>query len=509
MINKVIPRKLWISLVAVLILLPLFLVGQVEAGREPVVTQGTAEPPNNPTQMSVYDEQEFTFQNGDVILAGSLYLPAGTGPFPAVVMIHGSEPDTREFIWRTGDGPVFLDAGVAVFAYDKRGTGASAGDWRRASLEDLADDAIAAVDLVKQQPEINPEQVGVFGVSQGGRLTSVAAARSDEIEFLINVTGAAVPFAQQEMWSAGNELGRRGFSDRAIATTIKVMHMLFSARPLIRSGILPMSDLYIWFDALDPYQDPAESWRKVEQPAYIAYGGRDATVPTRESAAVMDAVLSEQGHPLSRMVIYPQADHGIRLESGEWAPGHIEAMTHWLQTTLAGEATAELADDPAMIDARPNHWYGLGSADTPWYASAGLQIPLFLVFLLAFTIGLGTGLSPWSSLKLDGYSGWPRAILIAASLLYLLLMVGVVQLIGYLAFADANNAGPDIPYSTLLTAMSLLGLVLAGALIFFTTKAYRQTGFSRLVRGIYSLVSLAAVGFMLFLLYWGVLGLPL
>lgn len=141
--------------------------------------------------------------------------------------------------------------------------------------------------------------------------------RMDTESHRINVTGAAVPFAQQEMWSAGNELGRRGFSDRAIATTMKVMHLLFSARPLIRSGVLPLGDLYIWFDALDPYQDPAESWRMVEQPAYIAYGGKDATVPARESAAVMSDILSEQGHPLSRMVIYPQADHGIRLESGE------------------------------------------------------------------------------------------------------------------------------------------------------------------------------------------------
>jgi pimeloyl-ACP methyl ester carboxylesterase len=492
-----------------LVLLPLFLVGQVEAGTAPVINQGTAETPKTQVHKGVYDEREYAFQNGEVTLTGSLYLPAGPGPFPAVIMIHGSEPDTREFIWRTGDGPVFLDAGVAVFAYDKRGTGASAGDWRRASLEDLADDAIAAVELVKQQPEINPEQVGIFGVSQGGRLTALAAARSDEIDFLINITGAAVPFAQQEMWSAGNELGRRGFSDRAIATTVKVMHLLFSARPLIRSGVLPMGNLYIWFDALDPYQDPAESWRKVEQPAYIAYGGWDATVPSRKSAVVISDILAEQGHPLSRMVIYPQAGHGIRLESGEWAPGHIEAMTHWLQATLAGQATDEMAHDPATIGAGANRWYGLGSADTPWYASAGLQLPLFFFFLLAFAVGLGTGLSPWSSLNLSGYSGWPRAILIVASLLYLLLMAGIVHLIGYLAFADANNAGPDIPYSTLLSAMSLLGLVLAGALIFFTSEAYRQVGLSRLARGIYSLVSLAAVGFMLFLLYWGVLGLPL
>ena len=113
------------------------------------------------------------------------------------------------------------------------------------------------------------------------------------------------------------------------------------------------------------FGSPRWTWRMVEQPAYIAYGARDATVPSRESVAVMETILAQQGHPLSRMVVYPQADHGIRLESGEWAPGHIEAMTHWLQATLAGESTTKIANDTTTIDAGPNRWFGLGSVDTP------------------------------------------------------------------------------------------------------------------------------------------------
>ena len=154
-----------------------------------------------------------------------------------------------------------------------------------------------------------------------------------------NVTGASVPFAPQERWSAGNALQRRGFSERALATTMKVMHLVVSSRPLIQSGILPVGDLYLWFDALDPYQDPLQDWRQVEQPAFIGYGAQDDTVPSKESAEVIERILAENGHPLSRLVVYPTAGHGIRLATGEWAPGHIETMTGWLKATLDGQPT--------------------------------------------------------------------------------------------------------------------------------------------------------------------------
>ena len=144
---------------------------------------------------------------------GSLLLPAGAqGPFPAVIMLHGSGADSRDIFWRTGDAEVFLRAGLAVFIYDKRGTGQSGGDWQTATIEDLAGDALAAVRLLRGRAEIKADQVGIFGVSQGGRLTPVVAAGSDEVAFLINVTGAAVPFGVQEMWSAGNGLAGLGYA---------------------------------------------------------------------------------------------------------------------------------------------------------------------------------------------------------------------------------------------------------------------------------------------------------
>ncbi|MGD2079076.1 MAG: alpha/beta fold hydrolase, partial [Chloroflexota bacterium] len=329
------------------LMLPLLLVGPAEAARlaDDLQVTSPAGLSNAPAKSTVaHTEEELSIKNGDVSLAGSLLLPAGApGPFPAVVMLHGAGAETRDSYWRSGEVEVFLRTGLAVFVYDKRGTGTSGGDWQTATIEDLAGDALEAVRMLRQRPEIKPDQVGLFGVSQGGRLTIEAAAGSDEVAFLINVTGAAVPFGVQEMWGTGNALADLGYAERDIETAMKVMHLLFSARPLIQSDILPLDGLYIWFDALDPYQDPAAAWSQVDQPAFVAYGGLDSTTPTVESAAVIRAAFANGGNPLSRMVIYPQAGHGIRLASGQWAPGHVETMTAWLQATLGGEATTGMA----------------------------------------------------------------------------------------------------------------------------------------------------------------------
>ena len=458
-------------------------------------------------QTSVPDPaRTLTFASGGVDLAGALYLPPGDGPFPAVVMIHGSAPETRFIFWETGDAPAFLSGGVAVFLYDKRGTGQSGGDWRTASLTDLADDAIAAVKLVQQQPEINPAQVGVFGVSQGGWLGPLAAARSDDVAFVINVTGASVPLANQEMWGTGNELHGRGYSPQAIATTMNVMHLLFSARPLLAR--LPLGDLHIWFLAFDPYLDPADFWQDVTQPVYVAYGGRDKLVPTPDSTAVVQAAFARQPHHLSRLVVYPEAGHGVRLASGAWAPGHIAAMLSWLHQTLEGQAAAATAvPSPEAIDTGFNRWYGLGPVATPWYASAAFQLPLMLWFVVVFLAGLGTSLNPRARLDLARWGHGPRLALGLAGLVNLLLLAGLLNVITFLAFADVNGAGPAVPFSGGLPILAGASLVATLGLLFFAAQG--RGAWSRRLWGLYAVMAGTAVAFVPFLVYWHVLGPPL
>ena len=79
-------------------------------------------------------------------LAGTLHLPDGAGPHPAMVMLQGSGVADRESV---GFFPpiraAFLDAGVGVLSWDKPGVGESSGDWRARTLFDRADEALAAI----------------------------------------------------------------------------------------------------------------------------------------------------------------------------------------------------------------------------------------------------------------------------------------------------------------------------------------------------------------------------
>jgi hypothetical protein len=89
-----------------------------------------------------YDERDIAFQNGAVTLAGTLLLPRAEGRVPVVVFLHGSGPEGR---WGSRYLATQVAAhGIAGLIFDKRGVGASSGDWRLATPDDLVSDAAAA-----------------------------------------------------------------------------------------------------------------------------------------------------------------------------------------------------------------------------------------------------------------------------------------------------------------------------------------------------------------------------
>jgi len=96
--------------------------------------------------------EDVSIESGDVTLSGSLFLPVGPGPHPCIVLVHGSGDSDRYMgPWVT----FFLQSGVGVFTYDKRGVGLSTGDWRDGSYAALADDAVAAVEYLASRDDVD------------------------------------------------------------------------------------------------------------------------------------------------------------------------------------------------------------------------------------------------------------------------------------------------------------------------------------------------------------------
>ena len=114
-----------------------------------------------PAKPPTFKQEEVSFRNGDVTLSGTLLLPLTKEPHTAVVFLHGAGAEGRfasRFL-----AEHFTRYGIAALIYDKRGVGKSTGDWRRSDFSDLAEDAIAAVCLLQQRKEINPQQIGIYG----------------------------------------------------------------------------------------------------------------------------------------------------------------------------------------------------------------------------------------------------------------------------------------------------------------------------------------------------------
>ena len=107
------------------------------------------------------------FTNKDVTLAGTIFVPTSDGPLPGLVLVHGSgdgeRSDLEEVATRLAAG------GIAVLAYDKRGSGQSNGNWVTSSLTDLAADAAAAFQYLTGRTEVDPQRSGFWGISRGNK----------------------------------------------------------------------------------------------------------------------------------------------------------------------------------------------------------------------------------------------------------------------------------------------------------------------------------------------------
>jgi len=116
---------------------------------------------------------EFAAQDG-TMCRGTLTLPPGEGPFPCILAHSPGGPVPR---WST-TAPL-VEAGWAVYAYDKRGLGESEGTYRRDEIGQLAEDAIAAAEMLRQQQAIEDRPIVFLGYGQGGMVGAQTLAASD------------------------------------------------------------------------------------------------------------------------------------------------------------------------------------------------------------------------------------------------------------------------------------------------------------------------------------------
>ena len=147
-----------------------------------------------------------TFTSAGATLAYEIDFPAGSGPFPGVVLGHGSGRLTRDHLRFLANG--WRSRGFAVLRFDKRGVGQSTGNYSGMNaansqelVETLAGDIAAAVRLLRARPEIDRTRVGLAGMSQAGWILPVAARSLGDVPFMVILSGPVCTIGEEMFYS--------------------------------------------------------------------------------------------------------------------------------------------------------------------------------------------------------------------------------------------------------------------------------------------------------------------
>lgn len=224
-------------------------------------------------------------------LAGMLILPEGDGPFPTAIFIHGSGPSERNSDWYLATAQYLRANGIAVLLPDKRGCEQSEGDWIGASIEDLATDTLSAVEFVKNQEMFEYSTIGLVGFSQGSWIAPVTAAASDDVSFVVSMSGNAVTTDEQLVHEQINEIAPYTYT--FIAKLVA---------PITANNLKQKEHL----SALYPF-DPIPIWKDVRVPVFFAFGENDPYVAVEESINR----LHENNLNQFQIKVYPDGQHAI------------------------------------------------------------------------------------------------------------------------------------------------------------------------------------------------------
>jgi dienelactone hydrolase len=300
-----------------------------------------------------YTEHDVTLPGGasEVTLAGTLTVPDGDGPHPAVVLMSGSGPQDRdESLPGMTLRPFALladalgRAGVAVLRYDDRGTAASTGDYASATIADFTADGQAAFEWLRQQRDIDPARVGVLGHSEGGAYIASIGARDPHVAFAVGLAPMVRPGIELMLDQTRAIARSQGLTDDGAQAVVDGNRRLYEAALADDPDQLEvvmrevMGELWDGFDAATREQvgdratwveqqvaaqlpslrstwflsllraDPSVDWALVEAPVLGVFGGKDVQVIAGPEAAALKAALDGRDDR-SRVEVLADANH--------------------------------------------------------------------------------------------------------------------------------------------------------------------------------------------------------
>ncbi len=252
-------------------------------------------------------EGNFEFKSDGIALRATVNLPSGTGPFPSVVLVHGSGTASRSSSFQ-GFADILTNNGIAVFFYDKRGVGQSEGSFMEVGVTpegidrvtQLGRDALAAHNFFQLHEQTN--SVGLFGWSQAGWVNPIAVSEDNgSIDFMVNIVGPACTVGEEIFYSSLVDGG---------------------------TSIEEANDAVSNFTGVHGY-DPIPDLQQTTIPSLWVLGGQDASIPTQVTLDRLNILIG----------------NGKPFEIQYYANG-----THALQDADTGQQIAYLSGNGGAID---------------------------------------------------------------------------------------------------------------------------------------------------------------
>jgi pimeloyl-ACP methyl ester carboxylesterase len=303
--------------------------------------------------------EEISFRSGKFRLVGDLRLPEGEGPHPAIIMVHGSGGATRNgAVPFTTLIEIFLRNGYAVFSWDKPGSGESTGEFNN-ELTQRADILVDGVEVLAEHPSIDPDSIGLWGISQAGWVMPLAIEGSEDFGFMIVVSGGGEDSIEQMAYQIGQKVVCGGgsveqvalveqyWSQRAKATTyaeykqaMEILLEIPEVKNYIESEVIEESEWEPWPRDWDAFIDPIDVIEHATIPMLVFFGELDKNVDPVQGAEAYEVALSKAGNQDYQVVVIPGVAHTLTFaETGclqeawgtSYAPEYLETIESWLQ----------------------------------------------------------------------------------------------------------------------------------------------------------------------------------